>query len=54
MSWFLDFIGIVGAALIVAGVSVMHWPTGMIVAGAMLLTTAILAAIRRGAMEVDE
>ncbi len=54
MSWIMDTIGIVGAALIVAGVAVVHWPTGMIVAGAMLLATAILAAIKRGAVEAEE
>lgn len=36
-----------GAALIVAGVAVIHWPTAMVVAGIMLLAAAL-------AVEVDE
>lgn len=44
----IDLIGIVGAALIVAGVAWMHYPAALIVAGAFLLSAAILYARRSG------
>lgn len=49
MEWFTTLLELVGLGLVVAGVSVVFWPAGLIVAG-----VAILAAARSLASTAGE
>ena len=39
-----DVFGIVGFASVVGGVAVIHWPTALIVGGAILITLSLIGA----------
>jgi hypothetical protein len=40
----IDLVGIVGAALVIAGAAVIYWPAALILAGLVLLGVAWLGA----------
>ncbi len=55
MSWFVDVLALVGFACVVTGTALIHTPSAFIVAGVLLLGTAITAAINANQpSEADE